>query len=283
MVDGARIKEFWSQWQHEPNDTQEFKRFRIRMFEVAQKMWHEHLEANHYRDRREKFAVISGTPTENHPHFQQSALWVLLTEAKTMFEVAHAVQCLLWTLEGIYGFDDCCRQLQAAIEISPTIMIRLVRHGTTATLYPSGAGLLDAVVDSNLSWLSRFPSVLKPFEEALELYTAKDPRQYRGVLDNLRFAVEQMVRTVLNNQKSLENQKHEFLRWLKTHGVHAHIGGMYHDLLFGRFTGYQNEAVKHKEDQYTPAEVEFVLYLTGTFLRLIQRSLEQEAAPEVTS
>jgi len=82
----------------------------------------------------------------------------------------------------------------------------------------------------------------------------------------------------MKNQKSLENQKEEFLRWLSTHGVHAQIGRMYHDLLFGGFVQHQNDAVKHKEDQYIQSEVEFVLYATGTFLRLIQRLLEEEAA-----
>lgn len=53
---------------------------------------------------------------------------------------------------------------------------------------------------------------------------------------------------------------------------------MYHDLLFGGFAQYQNAAVKHQEDQYTQAEVEFVLYATGTFLRLIQRLVEHETA-----
>ena len=47
------------------------------------------------------------------------------------------------------------------------------------------------------------------------------------MLDSLRFALEQMVRIVLNNQRSLENQKEEFLRWLKAHDVHVHIGGMF--------------------------------------------------------
>jgi len=52
--------------------------------------------------------------------------------------------------------------------------------------------------------------------------------------------------------------------------------------LFDGFTRYQNDAVKHQEDQYSQAEVEFVLYATGTFLRLIQRLLEQEAAVNAT-
>jgi hypothetical protein len=282
MVDTATIREFRSHWQHEPNPTEEFKRFRVRITEVSRGLWDSFFKGEGQKARRERFAVISGTPYSFNEYFQQSGLCLLLSEAKTVFDVAKAVQDFLWTAEEFLtdgNFDHCCRQLQEAIEISPSIMIRMVRHGKKAILYPSGASLLDkAVVESNLIWLERYPSVLRPFEEALKLYMAKNSKQYRNMLDNLRFAVEQMVRTVLNNLKSLENQKDEFLRWLKIKGVHSHIGGMYHDLLFGRFAGYQNDAVKHQEDQYMQAEVEFVLYATGTFLRLIQRLLEQEAA-----
>jgi hypothetical protein len=109
---------------------------------------------------------------------------------------------LLWTMEGSpHGrFDHCCSELQRAIDLSPTIMVRLVRHGTTATLYPTGVRLLDeAVVETNLIWLARYPEVLKPFREALKLYMTKDPAQYRNMLDNLRFAVEQMLRVALKN------------------------------------------------------------------------------------
>src|SRR5580704_3932915 len=138
MVDSAGIREFWSQWQHEPNSTQEFKRFRTRMTEVARQLWEDYFKRPDYESRRERFAVISGTPWATHPYFQQGGLYGLLTEAKNVFEVAQALQYLLWTLEkeSQSGFDHCCRQVQAAIEISPGIMIRLVRHGTTATLYP---------------------------------------------------------------------------------------------------------------------------------------------------
>jgi hypothetical protein len=286
MVDGGTIREFWAHWEHEPNPTDEFKRFRIRVMEVARKIWDDFFKSNSQEANRERFAVISGTPCSIYVHFAQSGLCSLLNEAKTVFEVARAVQFLLWTLESVThgNLDYCCRQIQNALDLSPGIMIRLARHGKTATLYPTGARLLDeAVVESNLIWLSRYPSVLKPFEEALKLYLAKDPNQYRNMLDNLRFALEQMLRAVLSNQKSLENQKEEFLRWLKQHDVHGRIGSMYHDLLFGGFAGYQNDAVKHQEDKYTPAEIEFVLYATGTFLRLIQRLVEHEAAMATVS
>ena len=93
-------------------------------------------------------------------------------------------------------------------------------------------------------------------------------------------SVEQILKVVLNNQRSLENQKEEFLRWLSARDAHSQIRNMYHDLLFGKFAQYQNDAVKHNEDNYTPAEVEFMIYLTGTLLRFIQRAGETTSTPQ---
>jgi hypothetical protein len=280
MVDGKRIQEFWSHWQHEPNPTEEFKRFRVRVTEVPRKIWDNHFKGISCEPLRERFAVISGTPYSFNEYFQQSGLCALLTEAKTEFDVAYAVQCLLMTLESARhgSFGPCCSQIENAFDLSPSIMIRLVRHGNTATVYPMGVRILDeALVESNLIWLSRYPSVSKHFETALKLYAAKDPSQYRNMLDSLRFALEQMLQVTLNNGRALENQKDEFLGWLKQHGVHAQIRNMYQTLL-SYFMSYQNDAVKHGEDEYTEVEVEFVLYAAGTFLRLILRLQEREAA-----
>jgi hypothetical protein len=275
MVDGQSVREFWAHWQHDPDLTQEFIRFRTRMLEVADAIWDDYFLR--FESRRKRYAVVSGTAYSNYTIFGSSGLSKSLKEAKNVFEVAMATQYLLWTIEteANFGLADCCRKLQGAFELSPTIMIRLVQNGKNATLYPTGARILDEdLVESNLIWLARYPQALKPFEDALKIYMAKDPNQYRSMLDNLRFSVEQMLRIVLNNQKSLENQKEEFLRWLAKHGAHSQIVGMYSDLL-ARFAKYQNDAVKHDEDEYTPAEVEFVLYATGTFLRFIQRASEQ--------
>jgi hypothetical protein len=285
MVDGDRIREFRAQWQYEPSPSEELVRFRRRMAEVARQLWVEYFEDEKYdsrQARRERFAVISGTLLHPHPYFQQSGLSTLLHEADTVPKVAEAIQQFLWTAEEVLherDFDHCCRAVQDALGHSPTIMMRLVRSGKKAMLLPTGARMLDqAVVESNLVWLARYPQVLKSFEDALKQYAMKDARTYRNMLDNLRFAVEQMLRAVLDNQKSLENQKQEFLSWLKERGVHAQIRNMYHDLLFKGFAEYQNDAVKHQEDDYSLAEVEFVLYATGTFLRLVQRVMEEKPA-----
>jgi hypothetical protein len=281
MGDADSIREFWKHWQHEPSADKEFERFRARMYEAARRLRQDHFYEND--DLRELFAFVSGTRLGGSPYFAQSELAGMLEEAENVFEVVQAMQWVLTTVEGDFGqegnrvLDACCFVIEFVIDQSPTIMVRLVRLGNTAMIYPAGARLLDeGVVESNLVWLVRYPNVLKPLEAALKAYAAKDPKQYRSMLDNLRVTLEQMLQVALNNQKSLENQKQEFLRWLKQHDVHTQIGNTYHDLLFGGFAKYQNDAVKHQEDQYTQAEVEFVLYATGTFLRLIQRVLEQE-------
>jgi hypothetical protein len=153
--------------------------------------------------------------------------------------------------------------------------VRLVSRKGTAILLPMGARLLDeAAIDDNLAWLEQYPDAAKAFQEALRLYSRKDPNNFRNLLDNLRVSVEQILKAVLKNRKTLENQKDEFLRWLSAHDAHSQIGNIYHDLLFGRFAQYQNDAVKHNEDKYTTAEIEFMLYLTGTLLRFIQRVSE---------
>jgi hypothetical protein len=277
MVDSGRIKEFWSSWQ-QPNANQEIARFRNRMLEAGREIWD--LNYSQHQSRRKAYAMISGTPFATYSTFPHSGVHTLLTKASSVADLIFPIQCLLWTAEREMPqeLDYACRKIQEALEFSPTMMVRLVRHGNTATLYPAGARLLDAaVVESTLVWLSRYPDVLKPFENALKLYATKDAKNYRGMLDNLRFATEQMLQSVLSNKKTLENQKSEFQTWLKDQGMHVNIVSMYHTLLFGYFTQYQNDAVKHHEDDYTAAEVEFLLYVTGTFLRLIQRLLEQKA------
>jgi len=277
MDDAERIRQFWDRWEYQPNRNEQFVRFRNRMLEVANSMWSDYFSKR--EDWRKEIALISGTLHSAYPGWQYSGFHALLAQAKNEFEVADALRCLLRSVERTGAFEVCCQRIQEALELSPSVMIQLVRHEDKATLYPVGVRLLDrGVVESNVSWLSKYPAVAKSFEEALKLYVGKDAKQYRGMLDNLRFAVEQMLQIVLSNGKTLENQKSEFQTWLKSHGVHGTIGGMYHTLLFGYFTQYQNDAVKHHEDDYTAPEVEFVLYVTGTFLRLVQRLLEQEAA-----
>jgi hypothetical protein len=277
MKEKERITTFWKRWNHEPSDKETFFRFRARVNEVARDTWDKNFKYS--ASLTEAFAFYSGTTYIYHGsddnYYERSPLAEMLGKAATLYPVVEAIQFLLWTLAShpvhVKQLKECCDRLNKVLDITPNVPVQVIFNGTEAVLYPTGAELLDeAVIESNLIWLGDYPTVLKPFEDALKIYQSKDVSHYRNMLDSLRFAVEQMLRVVLNNQRSLENQKEVLLPWLAAHGAHSHIVNMHYDLLNG-FAQYQNEAVKHNEDEYTLPEIEFVLYLTGTFLRFIQR------------
>jgi len=281
MYSGEQLKAFRKHWNHTPNDSKELDRFRTRVQEVLRSTWAGSIQMSD--QMRKKFALVSGTsylPYENARYIYTDLNQTLRGES-TLYETIESIQFVLWTLQGDSPDEltEVCKWLNAAFDASPGIPVRLVHQNGKATLYPMGAQLLDeAVIDDNLAWLENYPEAAKPFQAALKIYSLKDPSQYRNLLDNLRLSVEQMLRAILKNGKSLENQKQEFLSWLKANDAHSQIGNIYHGLLFGKFAPYQNDAVKHNEDKYTIAEVEFMLYLTGTLLRFMQRASEQQSS-----
>jgi ubiquinone biosynthesis protein UbiJ len=105
-----------------------------------------------------------------------------------------------------------------------------------------------------------------------------DSAYYRNILDDLRFSLEQLLKSLLRNDKSLENQKDILGAWLKGKGVHVQIRSLYAHLA-NCFSQYQNNAVKHAED-YSETEVEFMIYLTGTLMRLLLELEQTSSAPE---
>lgn len=131
----------------------------------------------------------------------------------------------------------------------------------------------DEVVNQTLAWLDDHPKVSEPFATALRLYADGEKDKQRNLLDNLRFAIEQLLKDILNNRRSLENQQKELGAWLQDREVHQQVINLYNQLLFGPFRQYQNDAVKHAGD-YKEQDIEFMIYLASTFMRLLLR-LEQ--------
>lgn len=183
------------------------------------------------------------------------------------------LQVLFWLLER-HGYSqkirDLADRLRLNVKLTPSVEFQIVRNKEKVILYPPGAQLLDeATVNEPLMWLENYPTAAEPFERALKLYLEGDSSGNRNLLDNLRFAIEQLLREVLENTKSLEQQKRPLLTWLGSeHRVHQQVVNMYEKLLFGDYTRYQNDAVKHSEG-CSEEEIEFMIYLTGTFMRLI--------------
>ncbi|HEY9697033.1 MAG TPA: hypothetical protein V6D10_07205 [Trichocoleus sp.] len=214
---------------------------------------------------------IETTLRELNNSFATSCIGQAIAQAENLPELATALQFMFMTLEqnGPHLLGPIAASIQTAIDISPFIDLKIVKQGNSVIFYPSGAKLMDeGVVNDVLEWLEGYPKVSKHFQQALEIYWKKDKSKYRNLLDNLRLAIELLLKDVLNNKKPLEKQKEDLLKWLAGKGIHKQIINSYEKLLFGTYVQYQNDAVKHNE-AFSEDEVEFIIYLTGTFMRLV--------------
>jgi hypothetical protein len=208
-----------------------------------------------------------------------------LSEAKSLAEFRDRLQALFWVLEK----KDCpkLREFSEAVGLamrnSPACDLRLTRAGMKVMIVPSGARLLDdGVINDVLDWLSKYPSVQASFAKALSIFFERKKELRRNSLDELRFALEQLLRLVLHNHRQLEKQRDDLAKWLNQEGVNQGVINLLVELL-SKFTQYQNESVKHG-DRSAWAEVEFMIYLTGTFMRFlleVGRTSRQKQPEEV--
>lgn len=205
--------------------------------------------------------------------FGDTNVYKCIDDCETSQQLAKVIQILFWVLEIKHDetrdmVSEIIREIKRLSILTPNASFAIHKKGKQVFVYPHGDPFLDkGIIDSTLSGLEDYPKIAKHFEMALRIYQSGDKNQYRSLLDNLRFAFEQLLKEILKNQKSLENQKENLLRWLKEKGLHTQVVNLYQNLL-NTYQKYQNDAVKHNED-YSLYEIEFMIYVTGNFMRLI--------------
>lgn len=203
--------------------------------------------------------------------FAENIICKAIQAAKGIAGACFVIECLHLATEDYSkrSIGALERAVGEAVEASPGIGIRFGGQGKEFMVRPAGDRMLDkAVVDDVLLSLAGQPGLSKHFQEALTICASGETARFRNALDNLRFGLETLLKKLLCNSKSLENQKPALLPWLKARGLHQQIVNMYESLLFGPYSIYQNDAVKHNE-AFAAVEIEFMIYLTGTFMRLL--------------
>lgn len=138
--------------------------------------------------------------------------------------------------------------------------------------YPANAELLDQkIVIDVLNWLSAYPKAKEQYDMALRLFLQGD--RTRHVLDNTRLAFELFLKQYFNNNSSLENQLKHVGEYLKNSGISAELRNMFPKLI-DLFAKYNNNHIKHADDSelIVESEIEFVIYLTGCFMRFLIQS-----------
>lgn len=142
----------------------------------------------------------------------------------------------------------------------------LCQVGTEYKFYPASERFLDAkLVIDVLNFLSKYSKAKEQFEAALNGCLAK--KGERQIIDCLRLSLELFLKQLLNNKKPLEKQKEILGDYLKKRNISDEIRNMYITLL-DYYVKYNNNHAKHNDD-VDEIEVDFLIYLTGNFLRFI--------------
>ena len=129
--------------------------------------------------------------------------------------------------------------------------------------------LNTTTIDTTLLWLETFPDALKPYQDALSKYKAGIYQ--RNILDDMRLSLEILVKKLLANGKSLENNKNEIGQKLKQENVPTELREMVTKLI-NHYTDYQNTHVKHN-DNVKENEIEFIIEFTSAMMKLLIKSL----------
>jgi len=122
------------------------------------------------------------------------------------------------------------------------------------------------LVTETFYWIEHFPKAKTRFEIAIKYYQSKE--NYRDIIDNLRLALELLLKDLLKNAKSLENQISEIGKYQKDLGISKEIRNTFQKTL-EYYNDYQNGHVKHDDSVANEHEVEFIFGLTMLLIRML--------------
>lgn len=135
------------------------------------------------------------------------------------------------------------------------------RYGNLATEKISETELIQ----KTKHWLSGHPLSLTQYESALSKYEGGIFE--RNTLDDMRLSFELLVKDLLNNGKSLENQIPGIGEMLKSAGASVELRNMVQQVI-KYYTDFQNNHVKHN-DAVNSNEIEYIIELTSVVMKFL--------------
>jgi len=127
------------------------------------------------------------------------------------------------------------------------------------------SNLNSDLLKDNLIGLPDYPDAAKLYQSALN--KLNEDKNERNLLDELRLSLETLLKKLLANNKSLENQTNEIGIFLKTKAVSNEVRNMFITLL-DYYSKYQNNYVKHN-DLVKRDEIDLIVNLTGAFINFL--------------
>jgi hypothetical protein len=125
----------------------------------------------------------------------------------------------------------------------------------------------ETLIEETRHWLDGYPDALALYNAALEKY--EHGVFHRNLLDDLRLALEKLLRAVFANAKSLENQIGLVGAYITDRGGSKELANMFVKLV-DYYSKYQNSYVKH-DDAVIEPEIEFIFEITSSFMKHLIR------------
>lgn len=105
------------------------------------------------------------------------------------------------------------------------------------------------------------------FDKASRQYDSID--NTRECLDNFRLSLELVLKEILQNDKSLENQRIPLMRYLEQKGVSSEISTLFWHVL-DCYSKYQNKRIKHNFD-ITENDIPIIIEQTKSMINILTR------------
>lgn len=149
----------------------------------------------------------------------------------------------------------------------------IIRDSDGVFIFPKGVKELDdELVSHPLQWLSRYPEIEKAWGKALRAYSnGGEPSE---IADQFRKALERFFQNFFQSDKSLENLKADYGRYLKDNGIPGDIVANF-ECLLQQYTTFMNNYAKH-HDRTSNTILEYIMYQTGNIMRLLIILSDQE-------
>jgi hypothetical protein len=263
-----RVEGFFKRWNIQLDDNNRWDSFKNRVLNSYEFDISKQIEKSNSTD--EFFTIIGKHRIKNSlldtDFFGGHPIYNYFVKASNLQDFLLGLQALFWIKAGtIETKKRFLKNIQDAICITGVPLV-IKQINTDVLLFPAGAKLLDRkLVDDNLDWLSQYQRSYEAYKTALLKVGEKG--EERGVVDYLRLSLELLLKDILHNKKSLENQKNELGNYLKFKNVSVELSNLFWTVL-DYYSKYQNDKAKH--GNIVPAdEVEFILYLTGILMRFL--------------
>lgn len=177
-----------------------------------------------------------------------------------------------------YDFNDFISNDTLALRFAEAMKIcninaKILKGNDSFDIYPCDVEFLDKpLITDLLSWLNNYPDTKDLFSKAIK--TERTSKNCRNIVDDLRVCLELFLKKILNNNKSLENQKSEIGKYFSDNDISKEISNMY-TLLIDYYAKYNNHHAKH-DNSVVEIEIDYLIYLTGSFIRFVMLIEEQK-------